>query len=538
MGRWLGGWLRATFDYNPTFPLSALGLLVGLRLLMQDGTISPAPAGAAGGVGVLEAYEVALLATALLVLWPRRIAYETTSILIIGAVVRFAAPFLVIGLAADGHPGSALALGAAVWLLMLGKALAVQRRVGLAFTAGERAYDAVLYALPCLAFPLFAYWLAAVTGDGLSHAGSRVARLVAWWSLAALLAPLALSALGRGARGETGPLRSRTPAQVWRCLTAAGCALLLFSASWLAGEAATAFELLPLALVGLAIGASLWRAAGRRTPTWIALAPAGALALVALFRAETLQGRLLTLSHPASLAATLAVSALAVPLLAPDRRGRALRALGLVAALLPLKLSETGREAELYALAVACTVTALGLARRRDGAVAAAATALLLALHLTWTDLEGALRLVTGVGVLLAVLVSWRVPRGAGEPLPRAATLGFALLLGAPLARAALGIPGAIDLVLAVTASGGLLLLGRRYGEVALSRSAIAVAVAGPSRAAAGVLSPGAALVVLAFAALPAGAALALRRERRRAAEEADLAERAAVLAGGRRVRA
>src|SRR5690606_37293233 len=130
-----------------------------------------------------------------------------------------------------------------------------------------------------------------------------------------------------------------------------------------------------------------------------------------------------------------------------------------------------------------------------DGAVTAgAAAALLLGLHLTWTDLAGALRFLTGAGALLAVLVSWRVPRPLGEPLPRAATLGFALLVGAPLARAALGVPGMTDLVLAASASGGLVLLGRRYGDVALSRSAIAVAVVGPSRAAAGLLSPGVAL--------------------------------------------
>ena len=57
---WLSRWLRATFDHNPTFPLSALLLLVGLRLLVSDGTLDAGSvAGTGGGIGVLQAYEAA-----------------------------------------------------------------------------------------------------------------------------------------------------------------------------------------------------------------------------------------------------------------------------------------------------------------------------------------------------------------------------------------------------------------------------------------------------------------------------------------------
>ena len=79
---WLTRWIRTTFDYNPTFPLSALALMVGLRLLASDGSAEPNVLGVAAGVGTITVYELCLLGVALLVLWPRRIAYETTSILL------------------------------------------------------------------------------------------------------------------------------------------------------------------------------------------------------------------------------------------------------------------------------------------------------------------------------------------------------------------------------------------------------------------------------------------------------------------------
>ena len=40
MVRWLTSWIRTTFDYNPAFPLSALALMVGLRILAADGTLA------------------------------------------------------------------------------------------------------------------------------------------------------------------------------------------------------------------------------------------------------------------------------------------------------------------------------------------------------------------------------------------------------------------------------------------------------------------------------------------------------------------
>ncbi len=516
MGRSLARWIRTTFDYNPTFPLSALVLLVGLRLLARDGSLAPDPLGAGAGVGVLQAYELALLGTALLVLWPRRIAYETTSILIIFGVVRFAAPFLVIGLAADGHPQAAFALGLAVWLLMTGKVLAIRTKVGLSVERWELGYDALLYGLACLALPLLAYGLSTWTGDAISHATARALRLGVWWSAALLLAPLALGLAG-SRPAAPGPLRSRAPAKVWRCLTALGSAGLLFNALWLGGEAPVPLALLPLAAVGLAIASALVRAAGGSTPTQAVVAPALALALVVLFPPQLLQGRQLILSHPVAALAVLGLAALAIPLIAPDRRRTGFHALGLVAAASPLRFA-SGSAAEHYLLAAAAVVAAVGLARRRDGLVTLGAVGVaLVGAHLAWEAQP--LRLLTIEGAVLAALVAWRLPAGQGET-PLSARAALALAAGAPLLEAVRGAPGPEEVVLAVAGAGAVVLLAQRYREPGLRWLAAPVLALGPTRHLAGTLNPGAALVLLAFAALPAGAAIALRRERARDGED------------------
>src|SRR5256885_2292458 len=94
---WLARWIRTTFDYNPTFPLSAFLLLAGLKRLSHDGFLDFSRASSTlAGVSILQGYELCLLGVALLVLWPRRIAYETTAVLILFGLVRFAAPFVAI----------------------------------------------------------------------------------------------------------------------------------------------------------------------------------------------------------------------------------------------------------------------------------------------------------------------------------------------------------------------------------------------------------------------------------------------------------
>ena len=64
-GSFLSRWLRTTFDYNPTFPLTALALLAGLRMLAGESSVSDAASGILGASGVLQAYELLLLGVAL-----------------------------------------------------------------------------------------------------------------------------------------------------------------------------------------------------------------------------------------------------------------------------------------------------------------------------------------------------------------------------------------------------------------------------------------------------------------------------------------
>jgi hypothetical protein len=133
-------WLRATFDFNPAFPLSALALLIGLRLLAEEGGAQGPLAEALLASGILQAYEALLLGVGLLILWPRRVTYETTAILIILGVVRFAAPFLAARLAGEGELVAALALGLGTWALSTFKVEAAARRIGLAWSARERSW--------------------------------------------------------------------------------------------------------------------------------------------------------------------------------------------------------------------------------------------------------------------------------------------------------------------------------------------------------------------------------------------------------------
>lgn len=509
---WLTRWVRTTFDYNPTFPISALLLLLGLRLLDRSGTIdAQTVAGTAGGLGVLQAYEVALLALALAVLWPRRIAYETTAVLIIFAVVRYAAPFLIIGHAAEGNPGSALALGAALAALMALKGGAIQRGVGLDTRGWERAHDALLYAVACVAFPLLAQGLATWTGGALSHGASRGLQLAVCWAFALLLAPLAL---GLPDLGAPGPLRSRRAAALWRGLSVVGLPALLANALWLGGEAPAPFALLPLGLVSVAALGAIARAAGLEA-RWTVHLPAVAALVVLVTPLEVLLGRTPALGRSHALLLFLPVAAATLPLLSPARWRDGLTGVGAVAALAPLTAARSFRDAEGYALLVLLAAAALGAVRRDDRILSrAAAAAVLVATHLLHRPLGDAA--LTGAplasAAALLVLVAWRCPDARAT-----AGLGLALALAPGALEVARG-PAAPALLLLLAAGGGVAALGLRRGDRLLLHTGLALPALGGLRRAADGMDPGVALVLLAFAALPVGTVVALRRERRRTA--------------------
>lgn len=528
----LARWVRTTFDYNPTFPISALLLLLGLRLLDREGALdAETVAGTGGGLGVLQAYEVALLGLVLLVLWPRRIAYETTAILIVFGVVRYAAPFLVIGHAAEGNTGSALAFGVLLAALMALKGGAIQRGVGLDLKRWERAHDALLFALTCVGFPLLAQGLATWTGGALSHEASRGLQLATGWVFALLLAPLALDLPDLG---QAGPLRSRRPAAVWRGLSVVGPSALLANALWLGGETPAPFAVLPLGLVAVAVAAAIARAAGHDLARFGAQAPALAALLVLVTPLELLLGRTPPLGRPLALLLFLPVAAACLPLISRERWRDGLPALCGVAALAPLALAGSIADAEGYALLVLLAAAAVGAVRRDDRMLAGAvATAAVLGAHLAWPALHVLalthVPLAAGAGLLL--LVAWRCPGARAS-----AAAGLALVLAPGVVEVVRG-PGVPALALLVAAGGGLAALGLRRGERHAVYAGAALPAAAVVRLVAHDVDPGVALVTLAFAALPVGTAVALGRERgREAAPDEALAPACTLAAEVRRV--
>lgn len=512
---WFARWVRTTFDYNPTFPLSALLLLVGLRLLARDGTLDAAsPGGTAGGLSILQGYELGLLVVALLVLWPRRIAYETTAVLIVFGVVRYAAPFLVIGHAAEGGHRLAALLGVGLTALMALKDHAVHSRVGLDLRGWERLHDAAMFGAACVGFPLLAGGLTA-TGDGLSHGESRALQLALCWTFALLLAPLALGLpdLGR----DDGPLRSRRTAAVWRGLSAVGLTALLWNALWLGGDSPSPYTLLPLGLVVAATFTTIARAAGL-DPRLAVHLPALAALAVLVTPPSALFGRTPLLTRPQALLLFLPVAAAALPLLGRGRWRDGLPSFGAVAALAPLSAIGTLRDGEHYALLLLLSAAALGAWRRDDGLLAwSAAGAVAVGVHLAWVprSADALLQVPLAASAALSLLAAWRCPDAR-------AVVGLTLaMVAVPAVGELVRGPQLPALGLLLVAGGGLVTLGVRRQERLLVHLGLALPTLGLVRRFGDGVDPGVGLVLLAFAALPVGTVVALRRERRRREEAA-----------------
>lgn len=503
----LARWLRTTFDYNPAFPLSALALLVGLRLLADEGGAQAPLAEALLSSGILQAYEVLLLGVALLVLWPRKVTYESTAILIILGVVRFAAPFMAARLAGEGQLGAALVLGLTTWLLSTAKVEVAARRFGLDWTWRERVWDALLFAVGCLALPLLAERLATQTGLELSHRAARLIQLAAWWGLAALLAPLAL---GQESLGQAGPLRSRRPALVWRAVTFVGVALLACNALWIGGDLPRPLALIPLIFVAIAVGSHVVRAWGGEVWPHFAHVPALFLA-IGIFGGETLsRGLPITANHALALLAI--PCALAVPLLVrePHDRRRGARSLALVAAAAPLPaLPASGVMA--YGLLISLLFFAWNLRRRRDLPVAVATLASAVLLYLLGAQITG----VALWGAVAALALCWRETEG-DLAVPAAYLL---TLVPGPLACLS-GPPELVALACFSAAAGAAALLARRQRDGFMLRAACLCLALPIGRKVTVGASPAHLLLGAAFAGIPLGTWLALRREAR--AREAD----------------
>ncbi len=505
--RWLTAWLRTTFDYNPTFPISALLLLAGLRLLATGGALDAGSlGGAAGGLGVLQGYELLLLGAAVLVLWPRKIAYETTSILVILTVVRWAAPFVVTGFAADAEaPLGAALLGAGVAGLMTWKVRAVQRAIGLDLTTTERAWDGVLYGAASMGLPVLAWWLAAATGRTLEHDAARAIHLLAWWGAALLVAPLALGLPDLGLARR--PLGSRRPAAVWRDLGAVAFPLLLGNALWLGGEGPTPAALLPLVVVVPAVLLAHARAAGLDPGGLWAHLPAAAVLVTAFAPQAWLLGRVPVAPRGALLLALLPLAALAVPLVSPDRLRAGLTSVAVAAALAPFAVAPSLRDAEAYLLLAAATLAVTGaVVRRGDWLAFGALAAAPLAAHLAGLGLGSAL---LGASGLVAAAAAVRLP---SDDLAARVPLVVSLLV-----VAAEQVAGGQPVAAALADGVALTALGLRRGERGAAGLGAAVGLSIAAKAGLPAVDPGLLLVLLAFAAIPAGTWIAVRRERARA---------------------
>lgn len=512
--QWFARWLRATFDQNPLFPISALLLLAGVRLLARDSTItqggtfdSSSPGDVALGLLVFQAFELLLLGSALFVLWPRRIAYETCSALRVFALLRFAGPFLVIGVAVEGpgltrQPGAAAALGLALTALMVLKGEAAVRRIGLDLRPGERLHEYGLFALAAVGFPLLADRLAVSIGTSLDAQGARAVQLGAWWGLALLLAPLAC---GLSDLGATGPLRSRRPAATWRVVSLVAYPALLWRTLEMAGAPGTPLlALFPLLLIVPAVVAAIGRAAGFPRLLPLEHLPAALGGVVLLADERVLLGEVL--SRPAALAAWLPVAALALPLLAPGRTAPGLRSLGLLLAAAPLRLLPGGDAIAWYLLFVGGLLLGAGAWRRREGLVVWGA--LLGGAAATW--LAGSARveaLLAGSALLSAILVL-RLP---GATVARSlAAMSYALGWGLLLPARDVGLASGL---LLVCAGAGLGLLGLRTGARGLVWAAGGSLIGQGGWHLRDEVQPGLILVGLSFAGIPLGTWIAVRRE-------------------------
>lgn len=534
MLRWTARWVRTTFDYNPTFPLSAFLLLAGLKRLASDGFLDFGQAGSTlAGLSILQGYELCLLGVALLVLWPKRIAYETTAIFILFGLARFAAPFVAISFAAEGHPFEAALMGLGVAALSIGKTEAIARRV-LPAEPRERLYDGALQLLACVGMPLVTHGLSKGTGDAFSHDTARLLQLGAWWGLAVLLVPLAfrLPDLGRSS-----PLHVPGPTAVfhgWAArrtgLNLIGMPFLLGSALWLGGNEPVFLQVFPLLLVVFAVAAAVTRAGGVEAPAWLAHAPAGIATALVLLPMDVLVGRAHFVSQGVALLAFLPLAAAAVPLIARGQARSGLRSLAVVAGLAPLVLARSAHDAELYALGVAVLLAAVGFAKRSDrlvsqGAIAAAVLGAHLALQsggkggtalpLLTTPSE----VVLALGALFATLVALRL-----RDAKLATTIALTGCFGPVGIEAIRGEPGAQTILVALAASSAAAYLGWRQGRPAIVKSAGASVAVLLARRFGAEIGSGAGLIVLAFGSIGAGTYIALRRERLESERRASVA--------------
>ncbi len=300
---------------------------------------------------------------------------------------------------------------------------------------------------------------------------------------------------------------------VWRALTFAGIALLACNALWIGGGLPQPLALVPLVLVGIAVGSHVVRAWGGEVWPHFAHVPALLLAVGILMGNRVSSG--LPLSAHQALVLLALSCALGLPLLVRERHDRrqGARSLALVAAAAPLPaLPGTGIMA--YGILVSLLLFAWSLYHRRDLPAAASAMACAALLYLLGAPPVG----VALWGACAALALRSRATEG--ELAPRAAYL----LSLAPGPLACLGGPpsGTALACFSIAAGAGALLAQRRGDTLWFRAAGLSLAVPLGRKVTVGASSAHL-LLGAAFAGIPLGTWLALRREARARELDAEL---------------
>jgi hypothetical protein len=439
MGAWIARWFYVTLRLNPIFPLSALALLVGTYLLVQSHSLGGGLGQTVMGIALFECFELCLLGVAVFALWPRRISYETVTILVMRGALRFAPPFLLLGLAAKGELTAALSLGLGVFALEVCKGELANLRLDLEIGWRARLYD---YALGAGAFllPLLVDRIPLLIAE---RSVSNVLQLGVWWVSALALLPLALGVDGLGAGG---PEKRGRHTVAGRCVTFGCFAGLAFNSLLLGATPPFGLAFVPLLLVTTVFVARL--APQSALPRILTHVPSLLAAGAVVAPPAILVGEALFAPHLSCCAVILLLAAGSVPLISPRHPQPALRTLALVAVLAPLRFLGAGPAGEAYLLGLAGVGLALGLHRQSSWLTAlggcASAT---LGGHLGWTLLDP--------GVFFILLAFAGIPAGTalairngrhGDSLARLVNASGADETGVicPYCRDALGAEGVV----------------------------------------------------------------------------------------------
>jgi TM2 domain-containing membrane protein YozV len=442
-------------------------------------------------------------------LWPRKIYYETTSILIIYSIVRYAASFFVISIAADRQIHTILIFGGTLSVLMSIKTHLILSKIQLAHKKWERHYDSFLYTLSSLIFPLLAYFLATHSGLTIRYETARLIQFICWWGLAGLLFILCIDLPDLGADQ---PLKSRRPAALWRALSIIAMPILLGNALWVGGDTPTLIAVLPVALAAYSVYCYLRRAFNCARKSFHVLVPAIVTGLILVLPEPLLMGAKPVLPHWLVFVAFAPIAALSILVIAPLKKREALTALGLVLGFSPIILLPTPHIKELYMLSLSLLILAHGLWKRFDKSVVTSAiisSFFVFHIRAPMSALDTVYTMFV-IASIVSMIVAWRRPGSKSFALGQIFTGAcFATALFVPAISWPL-------IILSFLTSSSLAFLNWRHDYKLLSKLSLALPLMlisrqiGPNTEN---INPGIILIILAFAAIPLGVLIAFRRE-------------------------